>query len=78
MIFFNLQETSVKDMTLEKNTLEYNLDMLEKLVDLVVDLNLPIFSVVIDKQKFKKFITKVHGPSIKNRSLFICFSLFYL
>ncbi|CDE14084.1 putative uncharacterized protein [Clostridium sp. CAG:470] len=54
-----------KGYDFRKNTLEYNLDMLEKLVDLVVDLNLPIFSVVIDKQKFKKFITKVHGPSIK-------------
>lgn len=38
---------------------------MEQLVDLIVELNLPIFSVVIHKPNFKKFITKTHGNSIK-------------
>ncbi len=62
---FQSSRNIAKGYDFRKNTIEYNLNMLEKLVDLVVDLNLPIFCVVIDKQKFKKFITKVHGSSIK-------------
>lgn len=54
-----------KGYDFRKNTIGENLHILEQLVDLVVDLNLPIFSVVIDKQRFKKFINKTHGPSVK-------------
>ena len=62
---FQSSKNKGKGFDFRKNSIEQNLNMLEKLVDLIVDLQLPIFSVVIDKQKFKKFINKVHGPSIK-------------
>ena len=62
---FQSSKNKGKGYDFRKNSLEDNLHILEQLVDLVVDLNLPIFSVAIDKQKFKKFIIKVHGSSIK-------------
>lgn len=48
-----------------KNSLDENLYILEQLVDMIVDFNIPIFSVVIHKPNFKKFITKLHGSSLK-------------
>lgn len=54
-----------KGYDFRKNTIEENLHILEQLVDLIVELNLPIFSVVIHKANFKKFITRTHGTSIK-------------
>lgn len=62
---FQSSKNKGKGYDFRKNSLAENLNILEKLVNLIVDLNLPIFSVVIDKQKFKKYITKTHGPSIK-------------
>lgn len=62
---FQSSRNKGKGYDFRKNSIKDNLHILEQLVDLVVDLNLPIFSVAIDKQKFKKFIIKVHGSSIK-------------
>lgn len=62
---FQSSKNSQKGYDFRKNTIEQNLNILEQLVDLIVDLNLTIFSVVINKTNFKKFITKTHGASIK-------------
>lgn len=54
-----------KGYDFRKNSVDENLRILEKLVDMIVEFNVPIFSVVIHKQNFKKFIAKTHGNSIK-------------
>ena len=56
---FQSSKNKGKGYDFRKNSLKDNLHILEQLVDLVVDLNLPIFSVAIDKQKFKKYINSV-------------------
>lgn len=62
---FQASKNIEKGFDFRKNSIKYNLNMLEQLVDLIVDFNLPIFSVVIHKPNFKKFITCTHGNSIK-------------
>lgn len=62
---FQSSKNEQKGYDFRKNTIEQNLNILEQLVDLIVDFNLPIFSVIIHKPNFKKFITKEHGNSIK-------------
>lgn len=62
---FQSSKNKQKGFDFRKNTIGENLQILEKLVDLIVEFNLPIFSVVIHKSNFKKFINKTHGPSIK-------------
>lgn len=62
---FQSSRNEQKGYDFRKNTIEQNLNILEQLVDLIVDFNLPIFYVIIHKPNFKKFITKEHGNSIK-------------
>ena len=54
---FQSSKNPKKGYDFRKNTVEYNLYILEQLV--------PIFSVVIHKPNFKKFINRTHGNSIK-------------
>lgn len=62
---FQSSKNPAKGFDFRKNTLSFNLSILEQLVDLIVNFQLPIFCVVIHKQNFKKFINKTHGNSIK-------------
>ncbi len=48
-----------------KNSIKENLNILEQLVDLIAEFNLPIFNVVIHKPNFKDYIKEVHGDLIK-------------
>ena len=54
-----------KDSIFFQNTIEENLLILEKLVDLIVSLQIPIFLSTIDKIKYKDYINKRLGPAIK-------------
>lgn len=62
---FQASKNSKKGFDFRKNSIEDNLCILEQLVNLIVDFELPIFSVVINKPNFKKFLNKTHGTSIK-------------
>ena len=62
---FQGSKNEEKGFDFRKNSIDKNLSILEQLVDMVVDFNMPIFSVVIHKPNFKKFITKTHGNSLK-------------
>lgn len=47
-----------KGFDFRKNSVEENLRILEKLIDLIVEFKLPIYSVFIDKPDFKKYTAK--------------------
>lgn len=62
---FQASKNIKKGFDFRKNTVEENLNILEQLVDLIVDFNISIFSVVIHKPNFKRYIAETHGSSIK-------------
>lgn len=62
---FQGSKNEYKGFDFRKNTVDENLWILEQLVDMIVDFDIPIFSVVIHKPNFKKFITKTHGNSLR-------------
>lgn len=55
----------VKYSRFYKNSIETNLSILEQIVDLIVDLQIPIFLSAINKQNFKHYIYKKLGSGIK-------------
>lgn len=54
-----------KDSYFFQYDIDSNLNYLEKLVDLIVKLNIPIFLTAIDKLKFKNYLNVNFGPGIK-------------
>lgn len=54
-----------KDSVFFKNSIEQNLTILERLVDLIVSLKIPIFLSAIDKNKYKDYLSNKLGPGIK-------------
>lgn len=54
-----------KDSAFFKYSLENNLEIMEKLIDLIVRLNIPIFLSAIDKSKYKEYLTAKLGSGIK-------------
>ena len=54
-----------KDSIFFKNTIEENLLIMEKLVDLIVQLKIPIFLSSIDKINYKYYLLNKLGPGIK-------------
>lgn len=55
----------VKNSKFYKNTIEKNLSILEKIVDLIVDLQIPIFLCAVNKQNYKQYIYKKLGSGIR-------------
>ena len=55
----------VKYSRFYKNSMEENLSILEKVVDLITELQIPIFLSAINKQNFKQYIFKKLGSGIK-------------
>lgn len=62
---FSASKNTKKGFDFRKYTLEYDLKILEQLIDFVVEMQFPIFTATILKSNFKKYINKELGASIK-------------
>lgn len=54
-------------------TLEENLNILEKLIDLIVEINFPILTFVVRKDNLKRYCKKYYGSSVKIDPYLIAF-----
>lgn len=70
---FNAPKSSI----FKKYSWEHNLEILEKIIDLIISLPIEVYSTYIYKPDFKKYILQTLGPDIKVDPYLYAFALNY-